>query len=239
MSGHSKWSQIKRQKGIADVKKGVAFTKLANTIALIVREGGKDPSMNFRLRLAVEKAREANMPKDNIDRAIKRGAGELSDKPIETVTYEGYGPAGTAVVVETLTDNRNRTATDLRQIFGANGGGLGNTNSVLWMFERRGFIEVEPGASRDTVELAAIDAGAIDTIDEGNGLAIYTKPTDLQRVRDAVAKTGVTVLTAELSLVPTTTVTPASDEERQRIQDFVLALEDNQDVTSVASNANL
>lgn len=239
MSGHSKWSQIKRQKGIADVKKGVAFTKLANTIALIVREGGKDPSMNFRLRLAVEKAREANMPKDNIDRAIKRGAGELSDRPIETVTYEGYGPAGTAVVVETLTDNRNRTATDLRQLFGAHGGSLGNTNSVLWMFERRGFIEIEPGTERDAIELAAIDAGAIDTTDEGHTLAVYTKPADLQHVRDAIEKTGVTIISAELSLVPTTTVTPASDEERQRIQDFVLALEDDQDVTNVASNANL
>ncbi len=236
MSGHSKWSQIKRQKGIADVKKGAAFTRLANTITIAAREGGKDPSMNFRLRLAIEKAREDNMPKDNVERAIKRGVGELADRTIETVTYEVYGPGGVAVVIETLTDSRNRTVGELRLVFNKHGGTLASVNSVLWMFERRGFLEVTAGTDKDAIELAAIDAGAIDVTDDAGTIAIYTEPSALQKVRDAVAATGATIISAELSLVPTTTITP-SPEDREKIQNLLLALEDLQDVTNVSSNA--
>lgn len=235
MSGHSKWAQIKRQKGIADAKKGAAFTKLANNITLAAREGGKDPAMNFRLRLAIDKAHDANMPKENIERAIKRGAGEANDRPIETVVYEGYGPGGAAVVVETLTDNRNRTTGDLRTTFGKYSGNLANANSVLWMFRRHGFLEVTPGAHRDAVELAAIDAGATDLSEDGGTLAIYTEPDALQKIRETVAATGASVLNAEFTLVPTTTVAP-SDTDKAKVQELLLALEELQDVTNVSSN---
>jgi YebC/PmpR family DNA-binding regulatory protein len=236
MSGHSKWAQIKRQKGIADVKKGAAFTRLANAITIAAREGGKDVSMNFRLRLAVEKAREANMPKDNVDRAIKRGVGELADRTIETVTYEGYGPGGVAIVIETLTDSRNRTTGELRLVLNRCGGTLAGTNSVLWMFERRGFLEVQAGADKDAVELAAIDAGALDVSDDAGTIAVYTEPAALQRVRDAVAATGASIISAELTLVPTTMVAPSA-EDRDKVQELLLALEGLQDATNVSSNA--
>lgn len=236
MSGHSKWAQIKRQKGIADVKKGAAFTRLANAITIAAREGGKDPSMNFRLRLAVEKAREANMPKDNVERAIKRGVGELADRTIETVTYEAYGPGGVAIVIETLTDSRNRTIGDLRQVFNRYGGTLASVNSVLFMFERRGFLEVNADTDKDAIELAAIDAGATDVSDDAGTIAIYTDPGALQKVRDAVATTGATIISAELTLVPTATIIP-SPADKEKVQELLLALEDLQDVTNVSSNA--
>lgn len=236
MSGHSKWAQIKRQKGIADVKKGAVFTRLANAITIAAREGGKDPSMNFKLRLAVEKAREANMPKDNVDRAIKRGVGELGDRTIETVVYEVYGPSGVAIVVEALTDSRNRTTGDLRQTFNKYGGTLANANSVLWMFERRGFIEVNPGSDKDAVELAAIDAGALDVTEEDGTVAVYTEPNAVQSIREAITGTGASILSTDITLVPTTTVAP-SPEDREKIQGLLLALEELPDVTNVSSNA--
>ena len=237
MSGHSKWAQIKRQKGVADTKKGAAFTKLANAITIATREGGKDPSMNFRLRLAIEKAREANMPKDNVERAIKRGVGEANDRSIEAITYEGYGPGGIAVVVETFTDSRNRTTGELRSTFGKYGGTLANTNSVLWMFERRGFLEV-PSSNREAVELAAIDAGAVDFDETDGTLAIYTDPNKLMKVREAVAVVGASVATTEIVLVPTTTVIP-NEQDRSKTQELLFALEELQDVTNVSSNAEL
>jgi len=236
MSGHSKWAQIKRQKGIADVKKGAAFTRLANAITIAAREGGKDVSMNFRLRLAVEKAREANMPKDNVERAIKRGVGELADRSIETVTYEGYGPGGVAIVIETLTDSRNRTTGELRLVLNKYGGSLASTNSVLWMFERRGFLEVTTGTNKDKVELTAIDAGALDVSDNAGTIAVYTEPGALQKIRDAIAATGASIIGAELMLVPTTMVTPSPDDH-SKIQELLLALEGLQDTINVASNA--
>ncbi|MBI4089813.1 MAG: YebC/PmpR family DNA-binding transcriptional regulator [Candidatus Kerfeldbacteria bacterium] len=236
MSGHSKWAQIKRQKGAADIKRGAAFTKLANAITVAVREGGPDPASNFRLRLAIEKARAANMPKDNVERAIKRAAGEGGERPIETITYEGYGPHGLAVVVEAVTDNRNRTASQLRKIFTEHHGSLGNSNSVLWMFERRGLLEVPLGPNREAVELAAIDAGASDIVAEDDSLIIYTPPTTLTSVREAVAAAGASILNAELALVPTTTVSPPPNSQAQ-VKDFLLALQDLPDVNDVATNA--
>lgn len=239
MSGHSKWAQIKRQKGAADVKRSAAFTKLANAITIAAREGGKDPAMNFRLRLAIEKARMANMPKDNIERAIKRGVGELGDRPLETVVYEGYGPDGVAIVAETLTDNRNRTSADLRRVFSAHRGNLAGSNSVLWLFERRGVLETSGGDKRDAVELAAIDAGAID-IQESNGTMIITaSPKSLDQVREAVKKAGGDVVSAELALVATNTVVPSDDRVRESIEQLLLELDGLDDVTEVSTNAAL
>lgn len=239
MSGHSKWAQIKRQKGVADVKRSAAFTKLANAITIAAREGGKDPSMNFRLRLAVEKGREANMPKDNIERAIKRGAGELQDKPIESVVYEGYGPDGVAIVAEALTDNRNRTSAELRKVFAAHGGNLGGSNSVLWMFERRGYLEVNPGSNRETVELAAIDSGAVEIEQSDETMSIYTSTHDLAKVQAAIEPAGGKVLRAEIALVAASSSAPTSDDNKQKTQDLLFALEDLADVISVSTNAEI
>jgi len=237
MSGHSKWAQIKRQKGAADVKRSAAFTKLANAITIAAREGGKDPAMNFRLRLAVEKARMANMPKDNIDRAIKRGAGELNDRPLETVVYEGYGPGGVAVVAETLTDNRNRTSADLRRVFSAHRGNLAGSNSVLWLFERRGLLEIRNTDKHDAIELAAIDAGAIDIEESGGTMTVATNPKDLDRIREVVTGAGANVTSAELALVATNTVTPENEGVRESIERLLLELDELDDVTEVSTNA--
>lgn len=237
MSGHSKWSQIKRQKGVADQKKGAVFTKLANAVTVAVREGGKDPTMNVRLRLAIEKARQANMPKDNVDRAIARGAGEGTDRPIEQVTYEGFGPNQVAVVAEALTDNRNRTAADIRRVFSDHGGALGSTHSVLWMFERRGTIGARTAADRSAIELAAIDAGALDFDEADDELTITTPPASISRVRDAIVAAGATVTNIDVGLVPTTMAAPLTDEQRQVVIDFLLALDELPDITNVASNA--
>jgi YebC/PmpR family DNA-binding regulatory protein len=176
------------------------------------------------------------MPKDNVERAVKRATGAGNERPIETVTYEGYGPHGVAVVVEVVTDNRNRTASELRKVFAEYRGSLGNSNSVLWMFERRGFLEVPVDPNREAVELAAIDAGATDIVEEGGSLIVYTPPIKLTAVREAVAATGATILNAELALVPTTTVTPPANSQSQ-VKNFLLALEDLPDVNDVATNA--
>jgi YebC/PmpR family DNA-binding regulatory protein len=251
MSGHSKWSQIKRQKGVTDAKKGAAFTKLGNTITVVVREGGKDPAMNFRLRLAIDKARAANMPKDNIDRAIKRGAGEMEGQKIEQVTYEGYGPGGAAIVVDALTDNRNRTSSELRAVFSKHGGSLAGTNSVLWMFQPRGYFEVPAADKRDvksrgdhvalreTIELVAIDAGAEDIREDDDSLLIFTDPAKFQAVRQALETTGAAIQVAETRLVPSTTLAPKSATEETAIQNLLLALEELDDVTGVATNADV
>ncbi|MBI5404893.1 MAG: YebC/PmpR family DNA-binding transcriptional regulator [Candidatus Kerfeldbacteria bacterium] len=239
MSGHSKWSQIKRQKGVADNKRSAVFTKLANAITVAAREGGKDPAMNVRLRLAVDKAREANMPKDNIERAIKRGVGELDDKPLESVVYEGFGPDGVAIVAEAVTDNRNRTSAELRKIFGNHGGNLGGSNSVLWLFERRGWLEVNPGEHRDAIELAAIDAGALDIEEDGGLMFISTAPQNLDPVRQAVTASGGSVTSAEIGLTASASVAPTSESTREQIEKLLLELEDLPDVTHVSTNAAL
>lgn len=239
MSGHSKWSQIKRQKGVADNKRSAVFTKLANAITVAAREGGKDPAMNVRLRLAVDKAREANMPKENIERAIKRGVGELDDKPLESVVYEGFGPDGVAIVAEAVTDNRNRTSAELRKVFSNHGGNLGGSNSVLWLFERRGWLEVKPGERRDAIELAAIDAGALDIEEDGGLMFISTAPQNLDRVREVVATSGGSVTNAEIGLTASASVAPTSESTREQIEKLLLDLEDLQDVTHVSTNAAL
>lgn len=239
MSGHSKWAQIKRQKGVADEKRSAAFTKLANAVTVAAREGGKDAELNFRLRLAIEKARAANMPKENIERAMKRGTGEIEGRQLENVTYEGFGPDGVAIIAETLTDNRNRTTADLRRVFGEYGGTLGSTNSVLWMFEPRGYLEVASEGKRDVLELALIDAGADNIEDDHDLLIISTPSPSLKNVREAALNAGADVKNAELVLHANTEVSPTSEANREKIHNLLLALEELDDVTNVATNAKL
>ena len=193
MSGHSKWSQIKRQKGVADARRGAMFTKVTREIAIAVREGGPDPDGNYKLRLAVEKARSINMPQDNIRRAIERASGAGEAEHFEEIAYEGYGPGGVAVLVETATGNRNRTAADIRSIFSKHGGQLAGSGSVAWQFEQRGVINApRKGQDADEIALLAIDAGATDVdTDDETTVSVFTEPADIERVRTELERAGV------------------------------------------------
>jgi YebC/PmpR family DNA-binding regulatory protein len=238
MSGHSKWAQIKRQKGAADAKRGQLFTKLAREIIVAVREGGSNPEANFRLRLAVQKARDSNMPLDNIDRAIKRGSGQAEGASLVEMVLEGYGPNGVAILVSALSDNRNRTLQEVRNIFTRNGGNLGESGCVAWLFDNRGVIAVDAG-EQDTEALAleAIDAGAEDVKVENNYIEIYTRPEELEKVREALKQKDIPVASAELSRVPKTVV---QLEEKSALQTLRLLdkLEELDEVQSVSSNAD-
>jgi YebC/PmpR family DNA-binding regulatory protein len=235
MSGHSKWAQIKRQKGVADARRGQLFTKLAREITIAVRQGGANLESNFQLRLAVQKARDNNMPSDNIERAIKRGSGETGASALAEVKFEGYGPSGIAVLVEALTDNRNRTVQDVRRLFTRHGGNLGETGCVSWLFENRGVITVESNASdAEEIVLRAIDAGAEDVKTEKDYVEIYTQPQDLEKVRKAVEEKD-HVISAELSLTPKTTVLLDENKAVQALN-FLDELEGLDDVQRVYSN---
>ncbi|MDO8491042.1 MAG: YebC/PmpR family DNA-binding transcriptional regulator [Dehalococcoidia bacterium] len=238
MSGHSKWSQIKRQKGVTDHKRGQLFTKLGREISVAARKGGGDPGSNFQLRLAVQKARDSNMPMDNIDRAIKKGAGGTEATSLAEVTYEGYGPGGMAVIVNALSDNRNRTASEIRSTFTKAGGNLGETGSVGWLFDNRGVITLEAAkVAPDEIALCAIDAGAEDIKIEDQAVEVYTRPEDLEKVRKALEAQNVTVVSAELSMIPKTTV---AIDEKHALQALKLMekLEALDDVQQVYSNAD-
>src|SRR5436853_2872907 len=207
MSGHSKWAGIKHKKAIVDAKRGQAFTRASREITISAREGGGNPDGNFRLRLAIQKAREINMPTDRIQNAIKRGTGELAGERLEEVRYEGYGPAGVAVMADTLTDNRNRTSASIRHRFSKLGGNLGESNSVNWMFERKGVITVNAGKhDPEEVGLAAIEAGADDVRVDGNSVEITTPPNAFEKAEAAVEALGVSVENAEVTLQPQQTV---------------------------------
>ncbi|MEX2245982.1 MAG: YebC/PmpR family DNA-binding transcriptional regulator [Dehalococcoidia bacterium] len=236
MSGHSKWSSIKRQKGAADAQRGQLFTKLTREIIMAAKQGGADPAANFRLRLAVQKAKENNMPSDNIDRAIKRAAGGGDGASLSEVTYEGYGPAGTALMVETATDNRNRTVAEVRNVFARSGGNLGEAGSVSWIFDQRGLITVAGnGRDPDEVALVAIDAGAEDVQVGGDSIEVYTAPNDLERVKKSLEDAGITVESADTARVPKTTV---QLDQRDAIQTLRLVekLESLDDVLKVYFN---
>jgi len=240
MSGHSKWSSIKRQKGLNDTKRGAVFTKVAREIMVAARSGGGDPDGNFRLRLAIDKARSVNMPMDNIKRAIERAAGAGEGEQFEEIVYEGYGPGGVAVLVEAATDNRNRTAADVRSIFTKAGGQLAGAGAVAWQFEPRGLIAVgSNGKDADEVALAAIDAGAedVDTSDTER-VEVYTSPADLQRVRKALDDAGVSIETAENAMVAKTTVEVDANRARQNLR-MIEALEDLDDVQRVTANFDI
>jgi YebC/PmpR family DNA-binding regulatory protein len=237
MAGHSKWAQIKRQKGVADAKRGQLFTKLAREIIMAAKAGGPDPAGNFRLRLAIQTAKDNNMPADNIQRAIARASGGGDGAEMVEVTYEGYGPAGTAVIVEAATDNRNRTVAEVRNVFTRAGGNLGESGSVSWNFENRGVITVDAsGADPDDVALYAIDAGAEDVQLNGDQIDVYTQFTDLETVKRALEEHGVTVASAEAARVPKTTV---QLDEKAAVQTLRLVekLESLDDVQKVYFNA--
>ena len=240
MSGHSKWAQIKRKKGVADVKKGAMFTRLGREIAIAAREGGGDLNANFTLRLAVDKARANNMPKENIERAIKRGTGELSEGgQLEDIMYEGYGPGGSALLVQVLTDNRNRAASDVRHIFTRTGGNMASSNAVAWMFEKKGIITLEAhGKDPDELALELIDAGADDVKVDGKVVDAYTAPEQLRALREALEKRKIPITSAEIAWIAKT---PADVSDDQAVQTMKLmeALEEHDDVQKVFTNLDI
>jgi len=242
MSGHSKWSTIKRKKGAADAKRGQLFTKLTREITVSAKEGGGDPDSNFRLRLAVQRARTENMPAENIQRAIQRGTGAGGDGVVyEEITYEGYGPHGVALLVQALTDNRNRTVAEVRSIFTKMGGSLGEAGSVAWMFDARGLITIEPktGQDADEVTLMAIDAGAEDvSVDEEGNVEVVTSFEDLKHVQDALTSQGLNVTQAETAMIPKTTMM-LDDKDTEQALRMVERLEDLDDVQTVYTNLDL
>ena len=216
MAGHSKWTQIKRKKAVLDAKRGAKFTKLIREITVAARAGGGDPDGNARLRLAIDTAKSQNMPQDNIERAIKKGTGELAGVNYEEATYEGYGPGGAAIMIEVATDNLNRTVAEVRHAFSKHGGNLGAPNSVAWMFDRRGLLYIEvTRCDEDTALEAALEAGADDMTREGDQYVVTTDPGSLHRVRDGLASTGVAPDEAEFGMIPKNTVqVSGKDAER-------------------------
>jgi YebC/PmpR family DNA-binding regulatory protein len=241
MSGHSKWHTIKHKKGLIDSQRGKIFTRHANLITIAARGGGGLPDSNPTLRMAIDNAKKENVPNANIERAIKRGTGELKgENQLETVIYEGYGPAGTAIIVESLTDNKNRTYTNIRTIFSKKGGNLGGSGSVAWMFQRFGVIDVKTdNGKRDEIELAAIDAGAEDIKDEGQIMEIYTAPASLHEVSEKLKSQNIKIEKAELLLIPKNTIKIENEEDAKKILEFIDALEEDTDVTNVASNFDI
>jgi YebC/PmpR family DNA-binding regulatory protein len=241
MSGHSKWHQIRRKKGAADARRGREFSKLTRAIIVAAREGGPDPAGNLALQNAIEKAREASMPKDNIERAIARGAGAGGDgAAYERITYEGYGPSGVAIFVEALTDNRNRTASDVRHLFSKNDGNLGESGSVAWLFEREGVLLVDADSvGEDELTLAAADAGAEDVVRDGSSFRITCAPEDLGAVRAALEGAGMPIESVQATMVPKTTVSIEDEPVAKKILRLMEALEENDDVQDVYANFDI
>lgn len=237
MAGHSKWANIQHRKSAQDAKRGKLFTKLIREITTAARLGDADPATNPRLRLAVDKALAANMPKDTVARAIKRGAGELEGAAYEEVRYEGYGPCGVAVMVDCMTDNRNRTAADVRHAFSKHGGNLGSDGSVAYLFDESGVILYAPGTGEDAVMEAALEAGAEDIVEDDDGsLEVLTAPEDFERVRDALVRAGLTPAHAEVTMRPSTMVRLTGDDAAGMMA-LIEMLEDLDDVQHVYSNA--
>lgn len=239
MSGHSKWAGIKHKKAVVDAKRGQAFTRASREITIAAKEGGGDAETNFRLRLAIQKAREVNMPADKIQAAIDRGTGAAKGESLEELRYEGYGPAGVAILVDCMTDNRNRTAPAIRHVFSKYGGSLGEANSVAWMFERKGVISAQVGdRDPEDIELAAIEAGAEDTNVDGGMVEITTEPSSLESVRRAVEAAGVTIEHAEVTMQPKQTV-PVGEDKATAVLRLLEALEEEDDVQQVHANFDI
>ncbi|MFC1918784.1 YebC/PmpR family DNA-binding transcriptional regulator [Chloroflexota bacterium] len=238
MSGHSKWSSIKHQKGVADARRGQLFTKLTKEIIISVRESGGNPDTNFKLRLAVQKARDNNMPLENIERAIKRGSGELEGVTLVEMVLEGYGPGGSAILVEVLSDNRNRTLPEIRNIFSRSGGSLGESGCVAWLFDSKGLIMVETnGLDTEELALQAIDAGAEDVSIEDTHVEIYTRTEELEKVRESLEQANIPIASAELAMLPKTTL---QLNEKAALQTLKLLhkLEELDETRSVYSNVD-
>ncbi len=241
MSGHSKWHNIQAKKGKADAQRGAVFTKIGREIAIAVREGGANPESNGKLRDVIAKAKANNMPNDNIQRSIKKASGELSNVVYEEITYEGYAPGGVAIIVDTISDNRNRTASDIRHCFAKYGGNMGTTGSVGFMFDTRGVIVVEkqPGMDEDEMMMMALDAGAEDVREDEDVFEILTDPNEFSKVREALEKQGLTFLSAEVQKIPQNTVAVPDPENVEKIQKMLDLLEENDDVQNVYHNAEL
>ncbi|HID86460.1 MAG TPA: YebC/PmpR family DNA-binding transcriptional regulator [Anaerolineae bacterium] len=239
MSGHSKWSTIKRKKAAQDAKRGQLFTKLAREITVAARQGGGDPETNFTLRLAIERAKQANMPKENIERAIKRGTGELRGEALEELIYEGYAPHGIALILHVVTDNRNRAVADIRRVLNRNNGRLGESGSVTWLFDQKGYIAVETDAlDPEELALLAIDAGAED-VDIGDALVeVYTAPEDFQKVKEVFERENIPLASAELSMIPKSTMR-LSEKDTFQVMRLIEALESLDDVQQVYSNLDI
>jgi YebC/PmpR family DNA-binding regulatory protein len=238
LSGHSKWSTIKRKKGAADAKRGQVFTKLAKEIAIAAGDGA-DPEMNYKLRLVIDKAKAANMPKDNIERAVRRGAGLEKGDTLEEISYEGYGPHGVALIIQVVTDNRNRAVADIRRWFNKLGGSLGESGCVAWQFEPRGYLALEPdGLDQDEIFEVAVEWGADDVVFGDDLIEVFTAPDTFRTVREALEGRGIRLETAEITLVPKTTI---ELEEKQALQNMNLIsnLEELDDVQQVFSNLDI
>ncbi len=238
MSGHSKWSTIKHKKGKEDARRGKVFTKLARYIMVAAKEGGGDPDYNPSLKAAIDKAKAENMPNDNIDRAIKKGTGEMGSESFEEIIYEGYGPSGVAVIVNCLTDNRNRTASDVRHAFDKFGGNLGQSGSVSFMFDRKGLLAIEKTdeIDEDELTLLAIELGAEDFISEEDGFEVITDPSSFNAVRDGLEEAGYSFIAAEITFIPQTYTALESEEDIKNIEKMIDMLEDNDDVQEVYHN---
>ncbi len=240
MSGHSKWSTIKHKKAATDAKRGKIFTKLIKEITVAARLGGGEPSANPRLRAAIDAAKSQNMPKSNIERAIKKGTGELEGVNYEEITYEGYGPGGVAVLVETITDNRQRTVAEVRHLLSKRGGNMGEPGSVAWVFEKKGLIVIEKDkVDEETLMDVALEAGADDIRDEGSEWEVETSPDVLPAVRDAVKAAGIEIISAEVSMVPSTTVKLEDEKQAKQMLLLMEALEENDDVQNVYANFDI
>lgn len=242
VAGHSKWANIKHRKAKMDSQKGKIFTKLAKEISVAAKEGGGDPEANYRLNAAILKAKAANLPGENIERAIKKGLGELGGVNYEQLIYEGYGPEGTAILCEILTDNRNRTAGEIRHIFSRKGGNLGETGCVAWMFEQKGLLVVdlqEAGLEEEDVLLAAIEAGAEDVKTEDSVIEIYTDSDQFNEVKNRMEQNGLKLASAEVSMIPRTTVAIEEPEKAAMVLGLIDALEEHDDVQAVFSNFNI
>jgi YebC/PmpR family DNA-binding regulatory protein len=239
MSGHSKWSTIKHKKGAADKKRAKIFTKLIKEITVAARMGGGDPMANPRLRHAIDSAKAQNMPKDNVDRAIKKGTGDMDGVNYEEIMYEGYGPGGVAVMVECLTDNKNRTIADVRYIFNKAGGNVGTDGCVAWMFDKKGVISIsKENTDEDTLMEVALEAGAEDIKDEGDSFDVLTAPEEFDVVKDAIDGAQITYEVAEISMVPQNTTAVSGKEAEQMIR-FMEALDDCDDIQNFYTNADI
>jgi len=239
MSGHSKWATIKHQKGAKDKARGKLFAKVLRQVEVAAREGGGDPDANPTLRTMFQKARDASIPMDTIDRAIKRGTGELDGVTYEQITYEGYAPGGVAVLVEVLTDNRNRTGADVRSLFSRHGGSIAELGAVAWQFHRKGQVLVDRSADEDELMLAALDAGADDIADDGEMWRVTSAPTDLHRVRTAIEQAGMAVDSADLTMVPQTLIALADADSAKKVLRLIDALDEHDDVQNVHANFDI
>lgn len=239
MAGHSKWDNIKHKKAKEDARRGKIFTKMTRLIAVAAREGGPDVNTNFRLRLAVDKAKSYNVPNDTIERAIKRGAGELEGDSYEEFVYEGYGPGGVAIMLQIMTDNRNRTAGDVRHLFSKYGGNLGESGCVAWMFEKKGVVRIaRNGADEDEVLMAALEAGGEDVQSDDEGFTIYSDPASFEEVRNALEEAGYVIESAEISMQPKNTVAVEGADAKRLLQ-LLEALEDHDDIQDVQANFDI